>query len=941
MRRAIAIGLVALVATTTDVGASQRPRCAGRPLAAVLIELGAWGGINIVFSSLVVQPELTVVAEPRARSPRAMLDELLRAHGLQAVDGPGRSALVVRTPVVDNGRPEAPPAGRIKIGFLRPDGEERRPTSVVLRGPGGKPEVWPDGSVVIPSVPAGVYTLEARASWLESDALLNLAVPAGSTVEAAIDLSPSRDSIAKTSDLSSLTVVLSEGVRFREAVEACANPAPRAAPDAAIPVRPADVVAMPGVGRNVARGVQALAGVEGASELDSRLAVWGGGPDQNLTVMDGVEIHNPYRLQGLASAFGPEAVDSFHVSTAGFDARFGDRLSSVLVVRSRRGTESRTLAGAASLSLLDADLVVEGRLPGAQSGSWLLNARRTHFLLDVEGPWGVELPTAEALQTTISWEPAPGRRLSFSGLAGIERTDVAQRDVSGEDVRLRASGGTGLGVVRFESRLGPAILRTTAAFSGFQDSVTLNGRVDSPARRSPGDEGIQLAEVAYDREVAIRDWSFRQDVSLRPSPRHEVELGLEAHRFKTRWGWRVLGDRIDGPIQHTILALGPYGLPSASLPSELDSAPSYTRLAVWAQDHVAVSERVALQPGLRVDHSGLNGETTLSPRISATLRLDATTRVRGAAGVYYQSPGYEKLFHSDYFVDLSDSRRLGLRSERSVHGVLGVERDLAAGLSARFEAYVKGFSNLIVGRLETEGERLSRLERYDFPASLQREIPSAPQITIVPVNEGRGRALGIAVLLSKWERSPETRLSGTASYAYAVADRHAFGREFPFTYDRRHALAVAARYRLSRTLELASAFRVGTGYPITPPDRLRVAEEEDRLDRDGDGNRTELVPRRDASGRLVYTLDFGGPANLNSARLPTYTRLDARLTYRPHGAAGRFLLFVEAVNLLDSKSLGWGGYRAVPSASGKRPTFALDDELLIPFFAYAGLRLRF
>ena len=800
--------------------------------------------------------------------------------------------------------------------------------------------VSPDGSVIIPAVPAGIYTLELRASWLEGDTVVSLAVPAGSTVDTSVDALPQRPRVAGTSDLPCITVVLSEGVRFRETVEAQPEPGPRAVPDGAFPVRPADVVAMPGVGRSIARGVQAFAGVEGASELDSRLAVWGGGPDQNLTVMDGVEIHNPYRLQGLASAFGPDAVDSFHVSTGGFDARFGDRLSSVLVVRSRRGTVSRRLAGAASLSLLDADMVLEGRLPGGQSGSWLLNGRRTHFPLDVKGS-RVELPTAETLQTTISWEPAPGRRLSFSGLAGAEGIEFAQSDVPGEDFRLRARGGTGLGVVRFESRLGPSIVRTTAAFSGFRDSVTLNGLVDSPARRSPGDEGSQIADVAYDREVAIRDWALRQEVSFRPSRRHEVEIGFEAHRLETRWGWRVLGDRIDGPIHQTILALFPYGLPSGSLPSELDSAPSYARLALWAQDHVAVSERVTVQPGLRIDHSGLNGETTLSPRLSATLRLDAATRVRGATGVYHQSPGYEKLFYADYFVDLSDSRRLGLRSERSVHGVLGVERDLAAGLSAHLEAYVKGFSDLIAGRLESEEDRHARLERYDFPASLQREIPSAPQITIVPVNEGRGKARGIAVLLSKWERSPETRLSGTASYAYGVADRHAYGREVPFTYDRRHALAVGARYRLSRTLELAAAFRVGTGYPITPPDRLRVAEEEDRLDRDGDGNRTELVPRRDASDRLVYTLDFGGAANLNSARLPTFSRLDARLTFRPHGAAGRFLLFVESVNLLDSTSLGWGGYRAVPSATGGRPTFALDDELLIPFFAYAGLRLRF
>ena len=52
---------------------------------------------------------------------------------------------------------------------------------------------------------------------------------------------------------------------------------------------------------------------------------------------------------------------------------------------------------------------------------------------------------------------------------------------------------------------------------------------------------------------------------------------------------------------------------------------------------------------------------------------------------------------------------------------------------------------------------------------------------------------------------------------------------------------------------------------------------------DRDGNRAELVPKRDAKGRLVYQIDLGGVGNLNGARLPDFARADVRATWRPKG----------------------------------------------------------
>src|SRR4029078_10918461 len=99
----------------------------------------------------------------------------------------------------------------------------------------------------------------------------------------------------------------------------------------------------------------------------------------------------------------------------------------------------------------------------------------------------------------------------------------------------------------------------------------------------------------------------------------------------------------------------------------------------------------------------------------ATYGVGPGTRLRASAGLYAQSPGYEKLIVSHYVV----ARVALLDFEKARHFSLGLEQDLPQGLSARIEAYHKRFEHLVVGRLETEAERRLRIRRQDSPSELQ------------------------------------------------------------------------------------------------------------------------------------------------------------------------------------------------------------------------------
>ena len=81
---------------------------------------------------------------------------------------------------------------------------------------------------------------------------------------------------------------------------------------------------------DVFRTLQLLPGVVSRSDFSSQLYVRGGSPDQNLVLLDGVAVYNPFHLLGLFSTFNTDAIKEVEFMTGGFPAEYGGRLSSVL-----------------------------------------------------------------------------------------------------------------------------------------------------------------------------------------------------------------------------------------------------------------------------------------------------------------------------------------------------------------------------------------------------------------------------------------------------------------------------------------------------------------------------------------------------------------------------------------------------------------------------------
>jgi TonB-dependent Receptor Plug Domain len=312
---------------------------------------------------------------------------------------------------------------------------------------------------------------------------------------------------------------------------------------------------------NVFQVLQVLPGAAGINDEDGKIAVRGGGPEHNLIVVDGIQIHRPQRLGDFMGSFvNPATIKSVGLDASGLEARYGGRLSSVTTIDTRDGATDRALALSGALGLTSGDALLEGRLPGTESGSWWVTARGTYYRLLLDRLNKEVKPGFEDLQFKVTVRPSPKTRLTFFGLAGRETMEqfASEEGPAGSaDFEIaRYRGDNGLGVMTLAWTPNASTLATT----------TLSGYAH---RESDRERMYAFGVPPFERATDERDFGARQRFVYAISPRHVIDAGLEVHRIGTGWRmqsvhqpefWRGLGpstwgEQIDyaaGPIDTTL-----------------------------------------------------------------------------------------------------------------------------------------------------------------------------------------------------------------------------------------------------------------------------------------------------------------------------------------------------------------------------------------------------
>lgn len=805
-----------------------------------------------------------------------------------------------------------------------------------------------DGTFVIRNVPVGVYRVIARLLGYE---------PWKGTVT------------VETGGVARIDVSLSESSIELKGVTVDAQGKKREASDtrtSVTKIEPREAKYLPGAGEDVMRSLRSLPGVVSPSDFNAQLVVRGSGPDQNLIVLDDIEIFNPYRLYGFVSMFNPETVSDITLLTGGFPAKYGDRLSAVLDVTNREGTARNVLEGKLNLSLTNANVVLEGRLPDALNGGWLLSGRRTYYDL-ILGPLArsaklldgdIALPNFRDLQFKAIIRPWRDHSFVINALTsrdGTEITSAADRDridsISITDrsynslvglawrynpranvlTKTIASWYDNTGETQFGGEGGSQLLygdlsrdsvigRLKSLPPALQDSLRSHG-IDPD---NPPALGIDDGNASFN----FRKFTLRNETSIQLAS-HLIEFGAGADLIRTTLEFASKPDSLLLAIRR---AQG-----RTSLLDSIASVIDYYRMHMFAQDRISFDNRFYLQLGGRFDYYKIIDKAYFSPRLSASYAIDPLTTLRAAFGVYYQSPGYEKLLDGSTFYDLTSPQIADLRAERALHYVLGIERMLTPDWQVRVEGYYKQFTDLIVQQKLT-GTRYNSSpiqgENLRYPSGWTDPVPeAADSLTAIPVNDATGRAYGVEFLLQKVASSADTKFSGWISYSLSWANRYRDGVTFPFNFDQRHTLNLVGNYRIATWLELGANFQYGSGFPYTPPLGFRPLV---TTTTDSSGRATSRIATN-VFGETLFTIDRGGVENINSARLPAYQRLDVRGTFYADWWNLKWAIYLDIINLYNHRNILSRSY----SVNHDTATLQEKDVSMLPILPTLGLSLIF
>jgi len=560
------------------------------------------------------------------------------------------------------------------------------------------------------------------------------------------------------------------------------RPDPPQAPSRLILAR--EIRRAPGGFQDPLRALQESRSIETRNDLGTLLSIRGGEPDQVLFLMDGFDAYNPYRMRivlgGGLSLANPDIVESVELYAGGFSARYGNRTSGVIHLRTREGNR-HSFRSRQTLSLIAASTALEGPLPGGR-GSWILGLRRTYYDLILRPPKGegTQYPYLQEAQGRLDWDPALGHRLIARFALGDEGIDYIFPGEAGEqgaDTR-GSSGSSGFSIEHAcDLREG---LRAISKGSLLTDRtrVRIQGTDDRVSYAAARTRALRIS--------ASHEW----EVDAAP---HVLRIGASWDRYRSRVGWDAEADAAP--------SLNP-------TPASLDMDDLLAYRAAWAEDVVGFGRDWFLSLGLRIEDASGPSPIQVSPRVALRGRIKGPLGFRVGAGQFLQYPD----------------------------GIQSFSRE--APLSIRpLSAYPPERAALASAGLNATWRRIDwTLETYT--RDTRDLLVPADRVAYTAISEGRALARGIEAEIGL---RPLPRRGGDrrwiddleATLAHAWIDSRfrggVYDRWTRVSAEREQSFLARARFPARAGWTLSFVLRVASGAPYTPL-RARFT----RWDSDGD-----------------------------------------------------------------------------------------------------------
>ncbi len=358
------------------------------------------------------------------------------------------------------------------------------------------------------------------------------------------------------------------------------------------------------------------------------------------------------------------------------------------------------------------------------------------------------------------------------------------------------------------------------------------------------------------------------------------------------------------------------------------------RGSVYGMARFEIGQRFFYQPSLRVDYYSLLKKVYFSPRFNIGYAFNPLTTLRSSVGVYYQSPGYEKLIDNQTFYDLENPQVTDLKAERSLHFVVGLDRWLNSSWLLKVEGYYKRFDNLIVSqRLTAYKYKYTLLDPNNTnpnymknPANWVRSQDRLPvdSVTAVPVNGGSGNSYGLEISLERRYTGPTTKLYGWINYSLSKATRERYDIESPFRFDQTHNINIVLNYRVNSWFEIGAKWNYASNFPFTEPVGVTPRVVNDSL---------VVNP---LTNQVIFNLDYGSDDNRFASRKPAYHRLDVRFSAYTKFWKGEWIFYLDIINIYNRKNVLTYNYSITSNLAVKQKTTGM-----FPILPTIGVNARF
>ena len=578
---------------------------------------------------------------------------------------------------------------------------------------------------------------------------------------------------------------------------------------------------------DILKVIQLLPGVSNAGEGNTGLYVRGGGPDQNLILLDDAIVYNTGHLFGFFSIFNGDAIKNTSLIKGGMPAQYGGRLSSVLDISMKEGNMNKFEVDG-GLGLIASRLSIQGPIK-KDKASFIVSARRTYLDLLIK-PFVPKSSSYSGsgyffydLNTKVNYKFSEKDRLYGSGYFGRDVFDFknAKRSFS-----TNVPWGNSTATLRWNHVFNRKLfVNTTLLYNDYR--FAFNGAQDN----------FQLSLAS-----GIHALTAKTDIDYYISPKHKARFG-GLYTYHTFTPNILTGHQDSTEFEPN------------------NSNKKYAReMAFYAQDDWQISDRLQLNLGLRWSGFEQLGPYTIYQEDADGNKTDSTKYSRGKTIKAYG--GLEPRVTLRYSLnDQTSFKASASRNLQYIHLVSNAGTTLPTDLWVPSTYHVQPqtswqyaaglFKNFHNNVYETSVELYYK--RMDH--QIEYKEGYTPSLND-PENEfvfGKGRSYGAEFYLNKSRGRLTGWIGYTLSWTWRIFPDLNNNERFPAKYDRRHDLSVVAAYELNKRWKLSAVFVYASGNATSYPEKFYIVE-----------------------GTLAQ--DY---SRINQYRLPAYHRLDLSAVYTP------------------------------------------------------------